>query len=169
MPLDHPRPAVLSGKGSSCGFGLDAELTSKFKRTVGSVAGCTPFMGMLAAWQVLLCRYSRSSEVVVGVPYHGRAHPDLHRLIGYFVNPLAMRVSVASEEDGERGNDDDAGAADASQARSKSKGGLTFRQLLARVRGVAGEAFGHADVGFHEVVQAVRERERQLKEEAETH
>ena len=87
----------------------------------------------------------------MGVPYHGRAHPDLHQLIGYFVNPLAMRVSVDVddvEHDDEPEDDHDQDGAqsqthgerdmtgrgpDNASHEGRSANGLTFRQLLERV------------------------------------
>ena len=45
--------------------------------------------------QVLLGRYSRSDDVVVGTPLGNRTHPELEGLIGYFVNSAALRTSLA--------------------------------------------------------------------------
>ena len=132
MPLDKSRPSSLSGNGAIHQFVIDADLAARFKR-LAARCQCTPFVAFLAAWKLLLCRYSRAEEIVVGVPYHGRSHPELHDVNGYFVNPLAMRVDVLGTD-------------------------CTFEQLLHRVADCTRDAFMNADVQFHEVVHAVYSR-----------
>jgi len=132
LPLDFPRPAKLSGKGSFVSVALPGALVRGFK-ALGRSHGCTPFVSFLAAWQLLLARYCRAEEVeevVCGVPYANRNRAETQGLVGYFVNPLAVRTDVLGA-------------------------GGTFADLLARVRRAAHGAFAHADVAFHEVVQAV--------------
>jgi len=93
LPTDRPRPAVQSYKGAAHRFTLDRELT----RALGTLAraeGATLFMVLLAAFQVVLSRWSGQSDVVVGTPIAGRTHREVEGLIGFFANMLAMRVRV---------------------------------------------------------------------------
>ena len=93
LPLDLRRPAQLSGRGHTVHFALDSQLVADIK-ALGAACRCTPFMCFLAAWQLLLCRYSRAKEAVVGIPCAARDHAEVHQLMGYFVNPLAQCEST---------------------------------------------------------------------------
>src|SRR6202042_3010983 len=60
--------------------------------------GLTPFMVLLSAWSALLSRYSGQRDVVVGTPIANRTRKEVEGLIGFFVNTLAMRTTIAAEE-----------------------------------------------------------------------
>jgi amino acid adenylation domain-containing protein/non-ribosomal peptide synthase protein (TIGR01720 family) len=84
-------------------------------------------MTMLAAYVVLLHRYSRQEDIVVGVPVANRGQSEVERLIGYFVNTLAIRNDLS--------------------------GNPTFTELLGRVRGAALGAFAYQEVPFERLVE----------------
>ncbi|HEU0079980.1 MAG TPA: amino acid adenylation domain-containing protein, partial [Longimicrobiaceae bacterium] len=96
LPTDRPRPAVQSHAGAHETLVLDAELTQGL-RALGRREGATLFMVLLCAWQALLSRYSGQTDVVVGSPIAGRTRPELERLIGFFVNMLALRAELEGE------------------------------------------------------------------------
>ncbi|WNV85476.1 amino acid adenylation domain-containing protein [Umezawaea sp. Da 62-37] len=95
----------------------------------GRDAEATPFMVLLAAFTVLLRRWSGQSDLVVGTPVAGRSRPELDRLVGFFVNMLVLRVDLAGAE--------------------------SFRELVDRVRTTCLDGFRHQDVPFEQVVREV--------------
>ena len=90
----------------------------------------TPFMVYLAAFQLLLSRYSGLDDIIVGTPMSGRDAYELDPLIGLFLNTLALRTDLS--------------------------GNPSFRALLARVRDVALGAFAHEALPFERVIDVVR-------------
>jgi hypothetical protein len=129
LPTDRPRPAVPSFRGGRVTFTLDAGLTAEL-RGLSRREGVTLFMTLLAAFQVLLYRYSGQDDIVVGVPIAGRVRPELGGLIGFFVNTLVLRGDLSGEP--------------------------TFREYLARVRARALEAYAHQDLPFEKLVEELR-------------
>ncbi len=97
MPTDYPRPAVQSYEGQTLEFFFDASKTDGLKQ-LASETGTTLFMVLLAAYNVLLHKYSGQEDVIVGTPIAGRNHGDVQPLIGIFLNTLAIRSYPASEK-----------------------------------------------------------------------
>ncbi|HYW10541.1 MAG TPA: condensation domain-containing protein, partial [Longimicrobium sp.] len=87
LPTDHPRPPASSFQGGNVGFPLPAGLLEELQ-AVARAEGATMFMLVLAAFQVLLSKYTGSTDVVVGSPIAGRTHRELEGLVGFFVNTL---------------------------------------------------------------------------------
>ncbi|WP_243667325.1 amino acid adenylation domain-containing protein, partial [Pseudomonas brassicae] len=85
LPTDHPRPSTRSLRGAKLDVEVDAALFEGL-RQVARREGVTPFMLLLASFQVLLHRYSGQGEVRVGVPMASRTRLETERLIGFFVN-----------------------------------------------------------------------------------
>ncbi|HYO91633.1 MAG TPA: condensation domain-containing protein, partial [Pyrinomonadaceae bacterium] len=129
VATDYPRPAAKSYDGAAHTFELSKEASERL-RTLSRQEGVTLFMTLLAAFNVLLSRYSGQEDIVVGTPIAGRRHFETEGLIGFFVNTLVLRTIL----DGE----------------------LTVRQLLARVRDVALGAYAHQDVPFEMVVEELQ-------------
>ena len=129
LPTDRPRPPVQSFRGARESLRLPAEVSAALK-ALGREEGATLFMVLMAAWQVLLHRYSGADDLVVGTPVAGRDRREVEGLIGFFVNTLALRGDLS--------------------------GNPTFRELLRRTREGAVAAFGHQDVPFERVVEALR-------------
>ncbi|WP_219511556.1 non-ribosomal peptide synthetase/MFS transporter [Nonomuraea ceibae] len=126
LPTDRPRPTVADWAGGEVPVLLGPELAARVRAAAGE-AGATPFMVLLAAWQELLGRVSATDDVPVGVLEAGRLHPDTERMLGCFVNTLVMRGDRSGEPTG--------------------------RELLARVRGMALDAFAHRETQFERVVE----------------
>ncbi|WP_404370386.1 non-ribosomal peptide synthase/polyketide synthase [Corallococcus coralloides] len=129
LPTDRPRPAAQTFRGAVVPFQFPRELSDAMQALCRS-EGVTPSMVVLAAFQVLLSRYSGQEDVSVGSPIAGRHHAELEELIGFFVNTLVLRT--------------------------KLDGDPSFRELLARVRDVSLGAYAHQDVPFEKLVEALR-------------
>ncbi|NOK31919.1 amino acid adenylation domain-containing protein [Corallococcus exercitus] len=129
LPTDRPRPAVPTLQGGALAFQFPVEL-SEALQSLCRQEGVTPSMVVLAAFQVLLSRYSGQEDISVGSPIAGRTHAELEGLIGFFVNTLVLRTDLA--------------------------GVPSFRALLARVRDVTLGAYAHQDVPFEKLVEALR-------------
>ncbi|MBZ4400293.1 amino acid adenylation domain-containing protein [Myxococcus sp. AS-1-15] len=129
LPLDRPRPPVQTFLGATVAVPLSPSLSQAVK-ALGRAESVTPFMLLLACFQVLMSRYSGQRDVVVGTPISGRNRRELENLIGFFVNTLAPRVDVDPEE--------------------------SFRSLLGRVRQVCLGAYARQDVPFETLVEALR-------------
>jgi len=129
LPTDRPRPPVTGSRGGSCPVTVPEPVMDAV-RELGRREGVTPFMAVLAAFQVLLHRYSRQDDVVVGVPVAGRDRPEVAQLIGYFVNMLALRTDLS--------------------------GAPSFREVLRRVRGTTLGAFAHQGLPFERLVEVLQ-------------
>jgi non-ribosomal peptide synthetase component F len=110
-------------------FELPADVSAAFGRLCQQ-EGVTPFMGLLAAFQAFLSRYSGQDDIAVGTPIANRTRPESEPLIGFFVNTLVMRGDLS--------------------------GNPSFRELLQRTREAALGAYAHQDVPFEMVVDAVQ-------------
>src|SRR5690348_11367253 len=126
LPTDRVRPTVQSHRGAHLSFKLKSDLTRKLTE-LSRAEGATLFMTLLAAFKVLLFRYTGERDLVVGAPIAGRNRVETENLIGFFVNSLALRTNVS--------------------------GNPTFRQLLGRVKKVALEAYAHQDLPFEKLVE----------------
>ncbi|HEX5883448.1 MAG TPA: amino acid adenylation domain-containing protein, partial [Pyrinomonadaceae bacterium] len=126
LPTDRPRPALQTYNGSSFSFTLSLALSQSLK-SLCKAEGATLFMTLLAAFKVLLYRYTGQEDLIVGSPIANRHHRELEGLIGFFVNTLAMRTHLS--------------------------GNPTFRELLKRVRETALGAYAHQDLPFEYLVE----------------
>ena len=129
LPTDHPRPAKQSFRGARQSLSLPESLTKAVNELSGR-EGVTQFMTLLAAFQVLLYRYSGQEDVVVGSPIANRNRTETEELIGFFVNTLVLRADLSEKP--------------------------TFRELLQRVRDVCLEAYAHQDLPFEKLVEELR-------------
>jgi amino acid adenylation domain-containing protein len=129
LPADFPRPAVQTFNGAGCSERLPAELSADL-RAFCRREGVTPFMLLLAGFDVLLARYSGQEDVLVGSPIANRNRAETEGLIGFFVNTLVLRS--------------DLGAA------------ASFRSLLRQARETALAAYGHQDLPFETLVEELR-------------
>src|SRR5581483_483914 len=94
LPTDHPRPAVLISEGASQVVHLSSFLQQKLQ-ALSQREGATLFMVLLAAFQVLLARYSGQSDLAIGTPIANRNHSEIEGLIGFFVNALVIRTDLS--------------------------------------------------------------------------
>src|SRR5690606_13617827 len=96
LPHDRPRPARPSHRGGVVGFRLERGQVDRLK-SLAHDSGATLYMTLLAAFDVLLMRYSGQRDVAVGTPVAGRNSAGVEELIGYFVNTLVMRTDLAGD------------------------------------------------------------------------
>ncbi len=134
LPTDKSRPSVQSFRGRSEFLELNQDLTQKLKR-LSQESGTTLFMTMLAAFTLLLSRYSGQEDIVVGSAIANRTHSYTESLIGFFVNTLALRTNL--------------------------QGNPTFLELLERVKQVTLDAYDHQDLPFEKLVDELG-KERSL-------
>ena len=96
LPTDRPRPPLPSYHGAEHRFELSEALVDQL-RALSQAAGVTLHMTLLAAFQVLLSRYSGQDDIAVGTPIAGRNHAELEDLIGFFVNTLVLRTDLSGD------------------------------------------------------------------------
>ncbi|MEM9491869.1 MAG: condensation domain-containing protein, partial [Myxococcota bacterium] len=131
LPTDHPRPAVLSNSGGAVPLRLSRQLTDTLK-TVSRDCDATPFMTLLAAFHILLSRYSDQRDLCIGTPIANRNHADLESLIGFFVNTLVIRNVLVEHE--------------------------SFSEFVARVRNTTLGAYDHQDLPFEQLVASLLDK-----------
>jgi amino acid adenylation domain-containing protein/thioester reductase-like protein len=125
LPTDRPRPPVASFSGARLSFDVSANLRTALD-TLARREGVTLFMLILAAYEVLLARYSGETDIVVGCPIAGRSHAQTEGLVGFFVNTLALRADLS--------------------------GNPGFRELLQRVKEATLQAYANQDLPFEKLV-----------------
>jgi amino acid adenylation domain-containing protein/non-ribosomal peptide synthase protein (TIGR01720 family) len=126
LPTDHARPAVPSYRGARERVEIGKELSAGLRR-LGQREGATLFMVLMAAFKVLLMRYSGEEDVSIGTVIANRTRREVEGLIGFFVNTLVMRTDLG--------------------------GNPSFRGLIKRERKVALGAYTHQEVPFERLVQ----------------
>ena len=134
LPTDQPRPARQTFHGARLALSLPATRVRAL-RTLGAQEGATLFMTLMAAFNVLLWRYSDQDDISVGFPVAHRASAESQNLIGFFGNTLVLRTKVSGE--------------------------LTFRELLRGTRENCHGALAHQDLPFDKLVEELA-RERDL-------
>ena len=125
LPLDHPRPSVQSYRGAHLDLSLSRSQTTRLHEW-SQREGVTLFMTLLAAFSVLLSRYSSQFEIVVGSPISGRNRPEFEKIVGFFVNHLVLRIDLSGQP--------------------------SFCDIVRRVRQVTLKAYEHQDLPFEKLV-----------------
>ncbi|MEM7125912.1 MAG: amino acid adenylation domain-containing protein [Chloroflexota bacterium] len=128
LPTDRPRPPKQSYRGAHYAFELNADLTAKLNQ-LAQAHDATLFMVILAAFNVLLARYSRQDDIVVGSPIANRNRAEIEGLIGVFANSLVLRTQLEDNP--------------------------SFTELLAQVRQTTLDAYQHQDLPFEQLVDAL--------------
>ncbi|MFE4518419.1 amino acid adenylation domain-containing protein [Kitasatospora sp. NPDC056783] len=125
LPADRPRPPLLTFDGAAVELHWSPELA-------GAVAECarahgaSPYMVLMAGLQLLLGRHTGRRDFAIGSAVAGRLHRELEGVVGAFVNMLPIRARLAD--------------------------GLTFGQLVGRVRETTLNAYTHQEVPFEQMV-----------------
>ena len=133
LPTDHQRPAEYTNRGALLRFNIDKLLSDQL-RSLSRNEGATLFMTLLAAFKILLHRYSGQEDICVGTPIANRTQKEIEGLIGFFVNTLALRSKVDPTS--------------------------SFKVLLEQVKTNTMEDYEHQNVPFEKVVEAtVKERD----------
>ncbi|MDX1523128.1 MAG: condensation domain-containing protein, partial [Anaerolineae bacterium] len=129
LPTDYPRPTKQTFQGARHAIQLSPQLSQRLL-AFSRQEGVTLFMTLLAAFKVLLHRYTGQAEIVVGSPIANRNRRELEALVGFFANTLVLKSGIEPNQ--------------------------TFRQYLAQVRDVALAAYDHQDVPFEKLVEVLQ-------------
>jgi amino acid adenylation domain-containing protein len=129
LASDRPRPPVQTFEGGVECFQLDRDLTQRLKQ-LSQQSETTLFMTLLAAFLVLLSRYSGQSDIVVGSPIANRNTKSVEQLMGFFANTLALRGDIS--------------------------GNPSFADFLAQVRQTTLSAYSHQDLPFEMLVEKLQ-------------
>ena len=129
LRTDWPRPPVQTFRGAQTSLLLSSELYEQLK-TLSHQQETTLFMTLLAAFKVLLLRYTGQEDIVVGTPVAGRNRSEFENLIGFFLNFLVLRTNLS--------------------------GNLRFLDVLERVRKVTLESYANQDVPFEHLLQILQ-------------
>ncbi|HXF10665.1 MAG TPA: amino acid adenylation domain-containing protein, partial [Desulfuromonadaceae bacterium] len=129
LPTDHARPASQSFRGGRA-TRLLPKLLGDYVKQLSQAEGTTLFMTLLTAFKVLLHRYTRQDDLVVGSPIAGRNRLETEGLMGFFVNTLPLRTNLG--------------------------GNPTFREALKRVKQVTLDGYAHQDLPFERMVGELR-------------
>jgi amino acid adenylation domain-containing protein len=127
LPADFPRPPIRSYVGDHMSMMHPIE-TREGLRAAARRSDSTLFVGLLSVFAALLSRYAGQDDVVIGTPFAGRNRTELEDMVGYFINPLALRIDLSGDP--------------------------TFSDLMRRARETTLDAFANADVPYETVVRA---------------
>ena len=94
MPTDRPRPPTQTFDGRAEALTLPVELAEKL-RVLARAEGVTLYTLLLAAWACVLHRYTGQDDMLIGTPMACRSKLELEGVVGYFVNPVCLRVRPA--------------------------------------------------------------------------
>lgn len=129
LPADRPRPAVQTFRGAIQQFALSETLAHDL-RALAHAEGVTLFAAALAGFVALLHSYTKQEDIVVGTLAPTREFSEVQRLLGYFLNPVVLRVDAS--------------------------GNPTLRELMLRTRDVVIKALAHSSLPFHHLVDALQ-------------
>lgn len=128
LPLDRSRPPVQSFRGKTVLFHLDKDIRTATEELARKHAA-TPFMVLLAAFQVAMGRYAGMERFLMASSVAGRTHPDTQNMIGFFINNLILRSDLG--------------------------GAPNFRGMVERTRTEVLDAIAHQDYPFQQLVERI--------------
>ena len=128
LPLDYARPPVAGWHGATDEITLDSAVLDRLK-ALANAESATVFMLALAAFQVLLWRYTEQESILVGTPVAARNEIELENMVGLFVNTLIFRADFSAN--------------------------TTFRELIRQLREYTLDAYMHQDVPFEKLVETL--------------
>ena len=132
LPTDYPRLNKQSNAGGSISFTLSLEQCNRLDE-ISRQQGVTLYTTLLAAFEIMLQRYSGQTEMVIGTPVAGRPHPDLDGVVGFFAHPVILRANLSGDP--------------------------SFQDVLQQVWQVALEAYAYA-IPFAKVLEIAAPREK---------
>jgi amino acid adenylation domain-containing protein/thioester reductase-like protein len=131
LPCDFPRPAKMGFDGDTISFEISKGETNRLY-TLAQDQGVTLYMVLFAAYSVFLSRLSGQEDVVVGTVTAGRGHADMQKIVGMFVETLAVRTYPSGED--------------------------TFKTFLQEVKHLVLSAFEHQDYPLERLARQVAQR-----------
>ena len=129
LPTDRPRPAVQTYQGDSVAVDIPAALADRGRELAASV-GTTLHMVLLTSFLAVLYRWTRQRDLTIGIPAVARSQPEFGDIVGYFVEPIVLRVGLEDR--------------------------ASFAGLLAEVTRRHREALAHAEFPFALLVERLR-------------
>ncbi|MGN6712764.1 MAG: amino acid adenylation domain-containing protein [Anaerocolumna jejuensis] len=123
---DFARPKIQSHKGAVVSLVLNEKHTKEIKE-IAFENKVTLYMILFSAFNILLSKYTRQEDIIIGTPVVGRVHTDLDNVVGMFVNTLALRNSVRND--------------------------LSFKELLNVIRENTLNAFSNQEFSFDDLVE----------------
>ena len=129
LPTDKPRPPIQTFQGAAKSIVLDRELTQRLQH-LSQQSDATLFMTLLAAFLVLISRYTGQPDIIVGSPIANRNSPQIEQLMGFFANTLALRGNLSNNP--------------------------SFAEFLAQVRQTTLSAYAHQDLPFEMLVEKLQ-------------
>ncbi|HMF57480.1 MAG TPA: amino acid adenylation domain-containing protein [Pyrinomonadaceae bacterium] len=132
LPADNPRPAIQTFLGARVYFHLSKALLEAL-RELSREEGATMYMILMAAYKLLLCRYTGQEDIIVGCSIANRDRPETQDMVGFLLNLLVLRTDLS--------------------------GNPSFRELLIRERETALGAYAHQDLPFGKLVQELRPKQ----------
>ena len=131
LPLDYPRPHIQSFNGAALHQQMNVEVREQVQ-LLGRKTGATEYMVLLSSLMVLLSKYSRQEDIIVGSPVSGRTHHDTEQMVGMFVGTLALR--------------------------GKPEGSKSYQDFLTEVKEMSLKAYEHQTYPFEDLVEQVQVR-----------
>jgi amino acid adenylation domain-containing protein len=129
LPTDRRRTAEQTFAGARASLTLSEKLTASIA-ALAQRQGVTVFIALLAAFKVLLFRHTEQADIIVGSPISNRPQVETESLIGFFLNNLALRSDLS--------------------------GNPSFREVVARVRRTALEAYANQDIPFEKLIEVLK-------------
>lgn len=121
-------PSTLGSSGANVELRISADVADRL-RELARHERTTLFVVLMAAFKSLLARYSSQSDIVVGTPIANRNVDEIHNLIGYFINTLAIRTAIDE--------------------------GMTVRELIRAVKRSVLDAFANQELPFDRLVEEI--------------
>jgi amino acid adenylation domain-containing protein len=128
LPTDFAPPRVRRHLGDYRKMFIDLGLRNALYQAARR-NNATLFVSLVSLFAALLSRYAGQDDIVIGTPFVGRGRSELDSIVGYFVNPLALRIDLSGDP--------------------------SFNELIQRVRETTIAAFANADVPYARVVEAI--------------
>ncbi|HST23629.1 MAG TPA: condensation domain-containing protein, partial [Blastocatellia bacterium] len=129
LPTDRARQAIPTYEGARMMIETPGEVYDRLNE-LSRQEGATLFMTVLAAFQLLLCRYTGQEDVYIGSHITNRYRPEIEATVGFFANTLIFRTDLSGKP--------------------------TFRELLRRARKVTLEAYAHQDLPFEQLIEILQ-------------
>jgi amino acid adenylation domain-containing protein len=132
LPPDRPRPAVRSGRGNRLRVRVLQREGAEALAALCRQERTSSFSGLLAAFAVMMQRYTGQDDVLLGSPFGNRSRTEIEESVGFYAATVVLRMNLGGDP------------------------APTFRELLGRAREVIAGAAAHQDVPFEKIVEALK-------------